>query len=334
MSDHSLHHIYKTIKADYKHIYVVPLIRFDFPISDYLFLLYAPFIAKHPKITVHSISVWGHWKFVLAQLIRKKSILHYHWLEFQDFKSLTGMIYKLKMIGLYKLLGGKIVWTIHNITPHDKKWLQAHAIMHRWMAKISTKILVHSYSQVTLITTLYSIPANKIEVVSHPKFPATFFDKKEARNELFKKFRLKINHEIPLIGAFGAISAYKNFEKTIQILHEIDFRGAFLVIGYLKKGQDQIHQTLSEYSKKYDWFMYHPEFVLEQDIPSIMNAFDYCLFNFKDISTSGGFEMARSYKKKIIAPRKGILTDFEGEPDVHLFSNSTELKHILQTLFT
>jgi hypothetical protein len=80
--------------------------------------------------------------------------------------------------------------------------------------------------------------------------------------------------------------------------------------------------------------MYHPEFVLEQDIPSIMNAFDYCLFNFKDISTSGGVEMARCYKKKIIAPRKVILTDSEHEPNVHLFSNSTELKNILQTLLS
>ena len=63
-----------------------------------------------------------------------------------------------------------------------------------------------------------------------------------------------------------------------------------------------------------------------------MNSIDICLFNFKNISTSGGVELAKSFNKTMILPRKGILIDLESTQSAHLFSDEEELKSHLKNL--
>ena len=332
MPDHSLHDIYSRVQPNYKHVYVVPLIRFDFPATDYLYLLYKSFIDSDLKIKVHSTSAVSHWKFVIAQLLSKKPILHYHWLEFQDFKSLIGMVYKLKLIWLYKILGGKLVWTVHNLMPHDGKWIRIHEKIHRWMAQQSDTILVHSPSIIPDISKLYGVSEDKISVVPHPIFPTKIIQKTEAIKSLNKTFDLTLNSDDLIFGSLGAISNYKNLVSTIELLKEVGYSGKFLIFGYLKKDQRNLNRRLIEMSEEIEWLEYHPGFVAEKDISAIMCSFDYCLFNFKEISTSGSVELARSYDRQIIAPSKGILKDLIGIEKVLLFSSQKELKSIIKSI--
>ncbi len=332
MSDQSLHDIYSRVLDGYKIVFVVPLIRFDLQKSDYLFLLYSELFNKEPDINIHSTSALGHWKFLLSQIFGNKPVLHYHWLEFQDVKSMLGMIYKMKLLWLYKLFGGKLVWTVHNLHPHDGKWLNVHRILHRWMAKKSDQILVHSKSQINQVSESYDVNSEKIEIIPHPAYPAEIISKKKAVSKLNSKFDLSLDENKIIVGSFGAISAYKNFEQSIKLLDQIGFTGYFLIFGYVKKGQLPLHNRLEEVAKKYDWLIYCPGFVEEEEIPSIMNAIDYCLFNFRDIFTSGSVELARSYKKQIIAPDIGILNDLNTQKNVRLFKTDEELKALLTSL--
>lgn len=332
MTPHSIHEIFSLISLSYKHVFVVPLIRFNYPKTDYLYLLYASLLEKHSDIYVHSTSALGHFRFLLAQLLGKKPILHYHWLEFQDYKALLGMIYKIKLIWLYTFFGGKLVWTIHNIKPHNERWLNLHLRLHRWMAKKAHIILVHSASQVQLVAKKYRVKEHKIIVFPHPTFPSEQLEKQLAIDLLNSKFELNIDHNSTIIGSFGAISNYKNLLENIHILDELNFNGKYLIFGYVKKGQKELHAQLIQLSNKHTWLVYKPGFVEEIDIPAIMNSIDICLFNFKDISTSGGVELAKSYDKKMILPRKGTLIDLESTQSAHLFSDEEELKSHLKHL--
>lgn len=332
MKPHSIHEIFSLINLGYKHVFVVPLIRFNYPKTDYLYLLYTSLLEKHSGIYVHSTSALGHIKFLFAQLLGKKPILHYHWLEFQDYKSLLGMIYKIKLIWLYKFFGGKLVWTIHNIKPHNERWLNLHLRLHCWMAKKANKILVHSTSQVQEVVTKYRVKEHKIIVLPHPTFPSEHIEKRAAIDLLNSKFELDIDYKLTIIGSFGAISNYKNLLENIRILEEVNFIGKYLIFGYVKKGQKKLHTQLTQLSKKHSWLVYKPGFVEEIDIPAIMNSIDICLFNFKNISTSGGVELAKSFNKTMILPRKGILIDLESTQSAHLYSDEEELKSHLKNL--
>lgn len=332
MTAHSLHALFTKVLPSYEQVFVVPKIRYNYPNTDYLHLLYAPLIASNPDIKIKSISALQHWKPVLFRFTKSKSILHYHWLEFQDYKSALGMVYKILCLWKYKLFGGKLVWTIHNLKPHDGKWLSIHQILHKWMAGKAELILVHSENVINEVSQLYECDKNKIEVYAHPKFPAELKKRDEAHSYLFEKFGLKIHPAKKVLGSVGAISNYKNFLSTIKLLKEIDGNFVYLIFGYVKKGQSELHRTLLSYAEELDWLYYVPGFVDENDLPFIMSSFDICPFNFEEITTSGGVELSLAYNRIIVAPRLGSLHDKEDLQQVHLFSDQVEFMHILKKL--
>ena len=125
---------YQNLCHDVKKIYVVPLINLQFKETSYLYLLYKKFIEgeKDYQFHVESLSVFSHPKIVLGKLKKEKSILHYHWLEISDLQSLTGMIWKLFWISFYKLLDGKIIWTIHNEFPHSNNYISLNRSIRKY----------------------------------------------------------------------------------------------------------------------------------------------------------------------------------------------------------
>ena len=66
MTPHSIHEIFSLINLGYKHVFVVPLIRFNYPKTDYLYLLYASLLEKHSDIYIHSTSALGHIRFFIS----------------------------------------------------------------------------------------------------------------------------------------------------------------------------------------------------------------------------------------------------------------------------
>lgn len=133
MKASSLEEVYTSVNPEANIIYVVPLIRYSHKKSDYLYLLYEELI-EADKYRIESVSVFNHFKLITGKLTQKNAILHYHWLEFQDLKSLLGMPWKLCCVFLFKLLGGNIVWTLHNEYPHDQKYLKLHSFyIRKWL---------------------------------------------------------------------------------------------------------------------------------------------------------------------------------------------------------
>ncbi len=327
MEASSLKEMYKKVNKKAKTFFVVPLIRYDFPNTDYLYLLYQPYMDKYE---IKNISVFNHIRFAIAPLLSRKTILHYHWLEFQDARSLLAMPYKLFCIGLYRLLGGKIVWTVHNLKPHDKKFLALHRFIHRRMGSMSSLIHVHSKYQVSEVSDYYQIPKEKIAVFPHPKFPAAIKPQQEAIDKIQESyFAGQETIKGPIFLMFGGISEYKGIEKVIGLLSAQKEDFTLILAGYMKKGQEQLHRFIIEHSSQDERVKYIPKFIPEEHYPFLISAADICVFNYNEILNSGGIQMALSYQRKVIAPKKNGLLDFRKNPLVSLFDSEEELRNLL-----
>ncbi|RPI66932.1 MAG: hypothetical protein EHM47_15705, partial [Ignavibacteriales bacterium] len=115
MIEHPLYSEYQKISPDVRKIYVVPKINYSSRCTDYVYLLYKDFLEdKDSKLIIECISIFRHYEIILSRFRNEKSLLHYHWLEVTDLKSLAGMFWKLFCVSIFKLLGGKLVWTVHN----------------------------------------------------------------------------------------------------------------------------------------------------------------------------------------------------------------------------
>ncbi|MEQ9266885.1 MAG: hypothetical protein RLN81_16785 [Balneolaceae bacterium] len=322
--------LYSRVTNPVSTVYVVPLIRYDFKKTDYLYLFYKGLIEGSSDIKLKDLSVFAHIRMVFGALLNQNTILHYHWLEFQDMKSLLGMPYKLLCIALYKLLGGHIVWTIHNLTPHDKRFLSLHRSIHQWMAKKASVLHVHSGSVVERVSDFLDVDESKCIVLAHPEFPSVTVSKKEAIERFSKNYSIGTERfKTPTFLIFGGLSAYKGIEEIAKILNGETSPFALLIAGPFKKGQGVLEDKLTKMAETDERIILIPAFIPEEDYPLLFSASDICVFNYDDILTSGGIEMALAYKKQIIAPYKGSLSDYEGLSNVSLFNSPGELKELI-----
>lgn len=330
MEKQSLSDIYSSMGMRDGSVYVVPKIRSDYPESDYLFLLYKP-ILKNSDYRILSLSVFGHYKFVMKSITSKNVILHYHWLEFQDMKSLLGMPWKLLCIMLFKLFGGKIVWTVHNLEPHDRKFLSLHLRIHRWMAGISDKIHIHAESTTNLIRDKFKADVKKFCLHAHPSFPAQQTDRQESINYLNSTCGWQLTPSRPIALIWGNISRYKNIEHLLTLISDQNFDLQVIIAGPIKKGQQELAEKIILKCEEVPDFYCNPIFIEEKDIPYFFGATDFCLFNFSQILTSGSIVMALSYNKDVIAPRTGSLTELSNSSNAFLFSNEKELSTLIRS---
>ncbi len=326
----SLTELYSQVNKHFSKVFVVPLIRFDFPKTDYLFLLYKELLDSENPAEVQSISVFSHYKFAMAAIFSKNTILHYHWLEFQNLKALLAMPYKLICIALYSLFGGSIVWTVHNLSPHDKKYLKLHLSIHKWMARRAAFIHVHSTSAVPIVSEYLEVDKSKISILAHPEFPPEIITKDEALSEFLSNYgdgRTSLQKPVFLI--FGGISEYKGIREIIEFLTTQEAGFSLIIAGYVKVGQESLHNFIIDKTIDDDRAIYVPTFIPEEHYPSLLQSSDVCVFNYDDILTSGGVAMALAYSKEIIAPNLGCLKDITGSENVSLFNSTEEMNLLL-----
>lgn len=325
---------YKNLCGDVKKVYVIPLINFSLKKSNYLYLLYKNFIENNERyqIQVQSISIFSYPRIVLSRLINEKAIVHHHWLEITDIKSLSGMFWKIFWLSLFKLLNGKIVWTVHNKFPHKGNFKHTNKYLRRFMAKISNRLHVHCASAVEIIQPILKVKKEKFFIAEHPEFPSKIFDKSEAREQFLKKYPLiKLNENDKLFLMFGEIGKYKGIQQAVKIFDGLEKNKKLFIAGRVKKGNEKYFDEIVNHAKNSEHIFINGNSISENEIPVIFNSSDFVLFNYRDVLTSGSVFLALSYNKKVIIPDKGCLKELSGEKIIK-FENDDQLKNILINL--
>ncbi len=324
----SLDEIYASVNKDADRIYVVPLIRFHYKKTDYLYLLYRDLI-ESDSYDIQSISVLNHFKLVVGIIKQRNAILHYHWLEFQDFKSILGIPWKLMCIYLFHKLGGNIVWTLHNEFPHDQKYVALHTYLHQKMAGWADALHVHCQTAADIMSQRLGVSKEKFRLLPHPEFPAAPIAKQEAVNNLNQHYRCQLNVEVPIMLMFGNISSYKQIDQVAKFVIQSKIEATLVIAGPVKKGNLDLYKKLSDLQKQSSNIVLIPNFIPEEQVAWFYSAADYCVFNYREILSSGGYHMAKAYQKPVIAPAKGCLIEHNAETNVHLFSTDIEFEELM-----
>ena len=325
---------YQDLVHDVKKVFVVPLISFQFKKTNYLYLLYRKFIEgeKDYGINIESLSVFAHPKIVLGRLKKEKSLLHYHWLEISDFQSLTGMVWKLFWISLFKLMNGKIIWTVHNIFPHSNNYIFLNRFIRKYMAKKADRLMVHCNSAIDIMAPVFNVSESKFFVIHHPEFPVEIVEKNKAIQILNQRFfsgKIETNDKLFLM--FGEIAEYKGIKEVVEIFNNLDEKNKLVIAGVIKKGNRDYFKKVLESVKNKEQILTYIERIPDYDVPLFFNACDTAIFNFNNVLTSGSVVIALNYDKKIIIPAKGCLKELKG-PNIVQFNNSKELQNILFTV--
>jgi beta-1,4-mannosyltransferase len=328
MTTNSLIEEYSKLNPAFSKLYVVPLLNYYIRNTDYLCLLYNDII-QDKRIEFVNLSAAGHFK--LAGKGIRNSVLHYHWFEVTDTKSFLGMLWKLFWIVIYKLAGGKIIWTIHNKYPHAGSYLWLNKPLRRFMADIADKLHVHCLSAIDIMMPVLNQDRKKFFVAPHPEYPAMIENKSAAIRKLNVKYNIACSEGIKTFLVFGQIAPYKGITGIINAFAKAGGQFHLIIAGTVKKGSESYYSEIARHAAGIPQVTTLNKIIPDPDVPLFFNAADYVVFNFTDIITSGGVILALNYKKHVIIPAKGCLKEISGPLAKH-FTSQFELEQIIKDI--
>jgi hypothetical protein len=335
MIENPLYAEYKKLCPDVRKIYVVPKISFSFFRTNYFYFLYKEFLENRGHFTpqIRTVSVFRHYEFLLGRIKGEKAVLHYHWVEITDLKSLFGMFWRIFSVSLFKLLGGKIVWTVHNRFPHYNRFKILNKFNRIYFAFLADKIHVHCRSGIKIMAPVLKVKQEKFFIVEHPEYTPEIFPKARAAELLGEKFgRIMEPSGSNNFLMFGAIAGYKGILEAARIFKTMHDKN-LIIAGPVKKWDKKYFRKLEAAAKDSGNIFLYPQFIPDEMVPAFFNYADFLLFNFSDILTSGSVIVGLGYRKKIIAPAAGCLLDINDDNIIKFEpGNIEELKHILTNL--
>lgn len=247
--------------------------------------------------------------------MRKGDIFHIHWPSFayqsnNKIKTLVKIALMIIYMNLMKLKGVKIAWTVHNLYPHEMQI----EVIEKWFRKFFIKkcdiLFALGESIKKEIISKFNLKNDKVTVVKHGHYFGYY--KKGNRN--YRKELGLNNNTIFLF--IGQIRPYKGIEDLVDIFSNNEsFRDKKLIIA--GKPNDKMKEYLEKV--KSNNIIKILEFLTDEKMIDLIDASDYVVLPYKNITTSGSAILATSYSKPIIIPDNKLIRDYFDEKVSILF---------------
>ena len=256
----------------------------------------------------------GRW---LAANVRAGDVLHWHWpgLDYLHTNPLIASVRFIRLAALMlamRLRGARIVWTAHNLYPHDPAWLPG---LDRWARRfvvaISEHVFVHGPAAARQVAERLKVPTSKLVIIEHGHWIGRFPDSADPATA---RTRLQLPQKADVVLFIGLCKPYKNVLALIDAFSTLDkdtppgTRERVLVIA--GAFQDPHYQATVEAAvAAVPNVRLVPGYVPENELQWYFAAADAVVLPYREILTSGAVMLALGFGRPVVAPRLGGLVD-------------------------
>jgi glycosyltransferase involved in cell wall biosynthesis len=263
-------------------------------------------------------------------------VLHIHWpdLHLQARSSLRAVVKHARLALLFILFRwrkARIVWTMHNLKPHERHPALGELLFSLWFPRLCTHVIALSMHGLESARELYPVLRNRAAAVIPHGHYRDAYGSPLARATC--RDQLGLGHRFTFL-FFGNIRPYKNVPLLIEAFRALPRQDVQLLIAgqpghmmdteelkRLAAGDDRIHLRL--------------EFVPDDKVPLYVGASDVVVLPFESILNSGSVFLALSFNRAVLAPRLGSLPEIQnhvGGRWVNLYDGPLTTQHLLQTM--
>jgi len=253
----------------------------------------------------------------LSLLIKRMmgyKIFHLHWTYEFSFhwagtpgRMLSQLLFMWTLIWL-KFIGYRLVWTAHNILPHDQRFYD-DLIARRFLATKSDVIIIHSAAVLAQMKRA-KLKIDKTVIIPHGSYVDAYPHK--VSREKARKL-LGIPDDAFVYAFVGALHAYKGIEALVasfeQLLKNGHKKALRLVIAGAPKDERVHRYLLGAQQRLGDALIVHNHFIPNEELQNYFASADVVVLPFVEISTSGSAMLALSFGVPIITPHIGGLQD-------------------------
>ncbi len=266
---------------------------------------------------------------IKTALRHRPDYLHLDWLHSYYMRKREWMtwiqfpFFVLQVFTISKILGVKLVWTLHNIYPHDSPSHGPYKWARQFFANHCKWIRVFDKDTIPRAAAALKVSANKFVVVPEGSY-VEYYKNLASQTEARKHLNLPSHKRILLY--LGLIKPYKGVLELIEAYEKSQLQNTILLIA--GKSMDSDYFGKIRLKENHSGLIIHEGFVSDEELQYYFNVADIALLPFNIIENSGSAILAMGFKKPIIAPRKGVLKYRLSQQDLLLYEEG-ELKNAL-----
>lgn len=289
-------------------------------------IVFAPFYAENPyqanlqkQLEILGCIVFrarpGLKGFFNNQQVRESEIIHFHWTHPYVLRGalmivLVKMAYFLNNLRKLKKEKKKVIWTVHNISSHNRKYYMFEILFLKNFIKLIDGFSVHNQYTKEQLIKRFKIDASKIFTIPHANYIDAYTGFPDAPDMNADILKLASTNKRTFM-LFGHIRAYKGALDVIASFKKLNKNKNQLIICG-KVGDDQSVSLLKEAIGEYSNILLYPKFVKDEEIKRFFNIADIMLYPYKDITTSGSLILGMSFAKACLCADVGDMKSLVG----------------------
>jgi glycosyltransferase involved in cell wall biosynthesis len=260
----------------------------------------------------------GHAEELTASWVRANQgmvdVLHLNWPHsLYDAPDLAGRLARaaalIDNLALARTLGYKIVWTVHNLYPHETLSHELDHLVRLAITSFATAVIVHCDHARRLVQQRFHRTAN-VWLIPHGHFIDAY---PNTMSRHAARQRLDIGEEHFVYLFFGNVRPYKGLENLLQTFAAMP--GAHLRLLLAAKVYNDYGDQFVERAREADprIVVCPSRFFANEEFQLYFNAADAAVLPFVDVLTSGSAITALSFGLPVIVPTAGCLAELVDE---------------------
>jgi beta-1,4-mannosyltransferase len=235
-------------------------------------------------------------------------LLHLNWPQYDYYDNDAATMFRrmvrfVRWLALARQLGYRLVWTAHNLYPHNRRHQRIDYVCRFAICRLATAVIAHCDAAARAVRRAF-FRWRKLFVIPHGNYLGVYPNgctRAEARA------CLGVPEGAFAYGFFGNMQPYKGIEELIDSFRRLPGKDAWLVMSgggnpdYLARIRERVADQPRIVLRTHD------EWAPSDDVPVIMNAADVIALPYVATLTSGSVVLALSWAKPVIAPALGCL---------------------------
>jgi len=259
---------------------------------------------------VHEGIFAGRW---LLKNLRGVDYVHMHWPSFfynfpRPASCIRGFGLFLFLLALARWRGARIIWTVHNIYPHDPCVVpRLHQIVRWVLVRTASWFLVHGPSAEREVLRCFPGTKGRIIQIDHGHW-VDYYPNRVSRDAARQK--LGIAEGAYAFVFVGLCKPYKNLEALVAAFDRVRSDAVLLIAGRFDDPEYEARiRSAIERAASRSRIQIHGKFIPDEDLQIFLNAADAVVTPYVETLTSGTAMLALSFGRPVIAPARGSLKD-------------------------
>lgn len=208
--------------------------------------------------------------------------------------------------------GVLVVWTIHNVLPHDAKFRDVEIDLCRSLAERADVIHALSPATESMTAAYYPLPSDRVVQIPHPSYQGVYANSAD-RDSARRSLGIAPTDRAVLF--FGQMRPYKGLDALFAAVDSLpDDQSAETVLLLAGRTRPEDMQAVEAALPRRVRVVRDHSFIPDEDVDRWFRAADVAVYPYRAILNSGSLHLAATFGVRALLPAEPhLLDEFDGE---------------------